>query len=323
MSVAYQLVEWLADGRFQSGERLGERLGISRAAVWKQVRGLERLGLPVQAVRGKGYRLAQPLELLDLAEIQGQLSAEAREGLAAIEHFHELDSTNDHLRRQPPPRSGTVCLAERQTRGRGRRGRHWVSPYGANLYLSLLWRFERGVAALGGLSLVVGIALVRTLRGLGVEGAGLKWPNDVYLQDAKLAGILIEITGESSGPCAAVIGVGVNVAMPEHYGAEIDQSWTDLSRAGGAAVSRNRLAARVIEEVLLAVREFDRAGLRPFLQEWQRHDLSYGRPVQLRFAGDSVFGTGAGIDDDGAFLLDTPDGIRRFTSGEVSLRITP
>jgi BirA family biotin operon repressor/biotin-[acetyl-CoA-carboxylase] ligase len=323
MSVPYQLVEWLADGRFQSGERLGERLGISRAAVWKQVRGLERLGLPVQAVRGKGYRLAQPLELLDLAEIQGQLSAEAREGLAAIEHFHELDSTNDQLRRQPAPRSGTVCLAERQTRGRGRRGRPWVSPYGANLYLSLLWRFERGVAALGGLSLVVGIALVRALRDLGIEGAGLKWPNDVYLQDAKLAGILIEITGESSGPCAAVIGVGVNVAMPEHCGAEIDQSWTDLSRAGGAAVSRNRLAARVIEEVLLAVREFDRAGLHPFLQEWQRHDLSHGRPVQLRLAEDSVFGTGAGIDGDGAFLLDTPDGIRRFTSGEVSLRITP
>ena len=323
MSVPYQLVEWLADGRFQSGETLGQRLGISRAAVWKQVRELERIGLPVQAVRGKGYRLAQPLELLSLASIQGQLSPESLESLVSIEYFHELDSTNDYLRRQAATLSGTICLAERQTRGRGRRGRHWVSPYGVNLYLSLLWRFERGVAALGGLSLVVGIALVRALRGLGVQDVGLKWPNDVYLGDAKLAGILIEISGETAGPCTAVIGLGINVAMPEHYGAQIDQSWTDLSRACGGDVSRNQLAGRVIEELLQAVREFDRAGLRPFRDEWQRHDLSYGRSVQLQLAEGSVPGTGAGIDDDGAFLLDTPIGLRRFTSGEVSLRITP
>lgn len=323
MSTPYQLVEWLADGRFQSGERLGQRLGVSRAAVWKQVRDLERMGLLVQAVRGKGYRLAQPLELLNLDAILAQLSPGAREDLASIEYFHELASTNEYLRQHDTKRSGAVCLAERQTRGRGRRGRHWVSPYGANLYLSLLWRFERGVAALGGLSLVVGIALLRALQDLGIQDAGLKWPNDVYLRNAKLAGILIEIAGESAGPCSTVIGLGVNVAMPEHCGTQIDQSWTDLSRASGRPVSRNQLAGLVIERLLLAVREFDRTGLRPFLIEWQRHDLSFGQPVWLQTAEGRVSGTGAGIDDDGAFLLDTPNGIHRYTSGEVSLRITP
>ena len=323
MSVPYQLVEWLANGRFQSGEALGQRLGVSRAAVWKQVRDLERMGLQVQAVRGKGYRLAQPLELLCLDAIQAQLSAEVRESLAAVEHFHEISSTNDYLRQQLDAASGTLCLAERQTHGRGRRGRQWISPYGTNLYLSLLWRFERGLAALGGLSLVVGIALVRALRELGVQGAGLKWPNDVYLGNAKLAGILIEIAGETVGPCAAVIGLGVNVSMPEQGGSQIDQPWTDLSRACGRPVSRNQLAGRVIEQLLLAVREFDRSGLISFRDEWRQHDLSYGQSVQLRLVDGTIPGTGAGIDDDGAFLLDTPNGVRRFTSGEVSLRISP
>jgi BirA family transcriptional regulator, biotin operon repressor / biotin---[acetyl-CoA-carboxylase] ligase len=320
MSVAYQLVEWLADGRFQSGEVLGQRLGVTRAAVWKQLRDLERLGLSVQAVRGKGYRLAHPVELLEPEAIRAALSPAVRQSLANIEYFHELDSTNDHLRARGEPPSGTVCLAERQTRGRGRRGRNWVSPYGANLYLSLAWRFEPGLAALGGLSLVVGIALLRALHGLGVEGAGLKWPNDVYLQGRKLAGILVEVSGESAGPCSTVIGIGINVAMPEHQGRQIDQQWTDL-RAGGIPVSRNQLATAVLEQLFPVLEEFIQHGLQPFRAEWQRHDLSYGEPVRIHLAESTLAGRGQGIDQDGAFLLETPDGIRRFTSGEVSLRI--
>lgn len=322
MSVAYQLVEWLADGRFQSGETLGQRLGVSRAAVWKQVRELERLGLEVQAVRGKGYRLAERLELLDVETIRAMLTPASRNSLAGIEYFHELDSTNDYLRGRGEAASATVCLAERQTRGKGRRGRNWVSPYGANLYLSLSWGFECGLSALAGLSLVVGIALVRALRHLGVEGAGLKWPNDIYLQGAKLAGVLIEASGESAGPCSAVIGIGVNVAMPEQQGRHIDQRWTDL-RAHGIPVSRNQLAASLLEQLLPALAEFARHGMQPFQEEWQRHDLSYGVPVQIQHAESALSGMGLGIDRDGAFLLETPDGIRRFTSGEVSLRITP
>lgn len=322
MSVVYQLVEWLADGRFQSGEALGRRLGVSRAAVWKQVRDLERLGLPVQAVRGRGYRLARPVELLDVAAIRAQLGPVAGGLLSTIELFHELDSTNDYLRQKTAAGPGSLCLAERQLQGRGRRGRTWISPYGSNLYLSLLWRFDRGVAALGGLSLVTGIALVRALRELGLEQVGIKWPNDIYLQQAKVAGILIEITGESAGPCSAVIGLGVNVAMPEAAGEEIDQPWIDLSRACGKPVSRNQLAGRLLEHLLPALRDFEASGLLPFREEWQSYDLSHGRPVQVHQAGTAIAGTGAGIDEEGALLLETPDGICRFTSGEVSLRIT-
>ena len=316
------MVELLADGRFQSGERLGERLGVTRAAIWKQLRGLERLGLSVQAVRGKGYRLARPLELLDADTIRAGLSPEVRQSLAAIEYFHELDSTNSHLRARGELPSGTVCLAECQTGGRGRRGRHWVSPYGANLYLSLAWRFEPGLAVLGGLSLAVGIALMRALRRLGVEDAGLKWPNDIYLRGSKLAGILVEASGESAGPCFVVIGIGINVAMPASQGARIDQQWTDLS-SNGIHVSRNRLATALLDELVPILETYTHHGLQPFLAEWRRHDLSHGVPVQLQLRGANMTGKGMGIDQDGAFLLETPEGVQRFTSGQVSLRIAP
>lgn len=322
MSVRYQLVERLSDGAFHSGESLGQALGISRAAIWKQVRVLREMGLPVHAVRGRGYRLSAPLELLDAERIAEELTPGARERLAGIELHHELDSTNDFLRRNRALPSGTVCLAERQLRGRGRRGRQWVSPYGTNLYLSLLWRFEQGVEGLGGLSLAVGIALLRTLHELGVEDAGLKWPNDVLVHQAKLAGILVEVAGESAGPCSAVIGIGINVDMPDAAAREIDQHWTDLCHAAGAAISRNRLASGLLECLLEALHDFNELGLSPFLEEWRRYDLSLGREVQVRSGGDLVTGRGSGIDVDGAFLLETLNGLRRFASGEVSLRIT-
>lgn len=322
MSACYQLVEQLADGRFHSGESLGQCLGVSRAAIWKQVRGLQNMGFVVHAVRGKGYRLANSLELLDQQLILASVN-EARQGqITGIELFHELSSTNEYLRQRKGIRSGTVCLAERQTQGRGRRGRRWISPYGANLYLSLLWRFDQGVTVLGGLSLVVGLALLRTMREFGVGDAGLKWPNDVHVQGAKLAGILIEIAGETAGPCSTVIGIGINVAMPDPEGQEIDQRWIDLARVTSEPVSRNRLAGRLLEQLITILQEFEASGLSPFVEEWQRYDIAMGREVQVQFGEYVVLGKGSGIDVDGAFLLDTGNGLRRFASGEVSLRIT-
>jgi len=210
-----------------------------------------------------------------------------------------------------------------QSAGRGRRGRRWVSPFAANLYLSLLWRSTVGAVALGGISLVAGIAVLRCLRAQGVEKAGLKWPNDILAGDAKLAGILIDVVGESSGPCAVILGVGINVSMPPLAGEDIEQCWTDLQRLSGAetAPSRNQLAAALLEQLLPAVAEFEAAGLQPFLEEWRRHDVVAGCPVDLHLPNGTISGTACGIDDGGALLVDTANGRQRFASGEVSVRI--
>ena len=320
-----QLLQLLSDGEYHSGEGLGQALGVSRMAVWKQIKALRESGVELQTRHGKGYRLPAAVELLDRELIHRAVTPATRAGLESIEVMLEIDSTNNHLRNralQGAP-SGSVCLAEQQQGGRGRRGRDWVSPFAANLYFSLLWRISAGAMALGGLSLVTGIAVVRGLRCFGIESAGLKWPNDILVHNAKLAGILIDVVGESTGPCAVVIGVGVNVRMPQGAAAGIDQPWTDLgSLTGQDAISRNRLAACLLDQLLPAIAEFETQGLQPFMAEWQRYDIVQGRPVDLQLASGVVSGTACGIDAGGALLVETADGRRRFTSGEVSVRIS-
>jgi len=323
MSLRHRLLKLLSDGEFHSGEGLGAVLGVSRMAIWKHLKVLRELGLDFEVVRGKGYRLPAAIELLDGDEISSEISRSTATHIDSINIFHELDSTNNWLREQclNDAPSGTVCLAEMQHAGRGRRGRNWISPYAANLYLSLLWRSPAGAAALGGLSLVTGIAVLRCLQTWGVDAAGLKWPNDILVGNAKLAGILIDVVGEASGPCAVIIGVGVNVCMPPLAGADIDQSWTDLSHlTGGSELSRNRLAAGLLDQLLPAVASFEAAGLQPFLEEWRRYDSVAGCQVDVQLPDQTVSGTACGIDDGGALLVETVNGRRRFTSGEVSVR---
>ena len=324
MSLRQRLLKILSDGDFHSGEALGSTLGVSRMAVWKHLKALRGLGVDFDVVRGKGYRLPASIELLDGHKISTAVAASTLDQLDTIHVFHELDSTNNWLREQclNGAPSGTVCLAEMQHAGRGRRGRHWVSPYAANLYLSLLWRSPAGAASLGGLSLVTGIAVLRHLQTLGIESAGLKWPNDILAGQQKLAGILIDVAGEASGPCAVIIGIGVNVCMPPLAGADIDQSWTDLQRLSGRNdLSRNRLAAGLLDQLLPAIATFEAQGLQPFLPEWRRYDIVDGCRINLQLPNETVSGTACGIDAGGALLVDTASGRRRFASGEVSVRI--
>jgi BirA family biotin operon repressor/biotin-[acetyl-CoA-carboxylase] ligase len=319
-----QLLQLLSDGEYHSGEALGQMLGISRMAVWKQINALRATGIELQTLRGKGYRLPAAVELLDRELIRLAAEPETRACLDSIEILLDVDSTNNHLRGkalQGAP-AGSVCLAEQQRGGRGRRGRSWVSPFAANLYFSLLWRISAGAMALGGLSLVTGVAVVRSLRCFGIEAAGLKWPNDVLVKNAKLAGILIDVVGESTGPCAVVIGVGMNVRMPTTAATDIDQPWTDLNTlAGTGKVSRNRLAACLLDNLLPAITQFETRGLQPFMAEWQRYDIVQGRQVDLQLSNEVISGVACGIDAGGALLVETGTGRRRFTSGEVSVRI--
>ena len=324
MPLRRRLLNLLSDGEFHSGEALGVSLGVSRMAVWKHLKALRQMGVDFRVVRGKGYCLPSSLELLDRDRILSAATPASAAGIDGIEVFLEVDSTNNWLREQAlnGAPSGTVCVAEMQLAGRGRRGRTWVSPFAANLYLSLLWRSATGATALGGLSLVAGIALLRALRSYDIEGAGLKWPNDILAGDAKLAGVLIDVVGESNGPCIVIVGIGVNVCMSPGEAVTIDQRWTDLHHlSGGNSLSRNVLAARILDELMPVIETFDAEGLQPFLDEWRQSDVLRGRKVSLTLPNEYITGTACGIDEVGALLVDTVHGRRRFLSGDVSVRV--
>ena len=322
MERGLELVRLLADGDYHSGEAIAARLGISRAAIWKSmVRVRERYGLTLESVRGRGYRLLAPLELLDAGRILAILRNQGQAAVSRLEVHDQIDSTNAHLlaEAQTGAPSGTVCLAERQTAGRGRRGRIWVSPFGANIYLSVLWRYPLPPAALGGVSLAAGVAVAAVLREAGIDDLTLKWPNDLLWRRRKLGGLLLEVVGEAQGPSHLVTGLGLNLRMELGQGAAIDQPWTDLASAvAGPLVGRNALAARLIAALCDALERYGRQGLAPFLADWESLDGLRGETVSLHLGERVITGTHAGIDPDGALRLDTPEGERSFNAGEVS-----
>ena len=321
MDRSHAILHVLADGEFHSGETLAKSLGVTRAAVWKHVHALERFGLAVFRVPGKGYKLADPLQLLDAKAISELLSPECRGLLKHVTVLDRVDSTNTWL--GPHEEDPEICFAEFQTAGRGRRGRAWVSPFGANLYLSLSWRFEAWPPGFTALGMVTAIAAVRALDNLGVRGARIKWPNDLVAAGRKLGGVLIDIQGEPPGATRAVIGLGVNVRMPAAAAQDIDQPWMDLATlTDQAPPDRNRLAAGLTESLIEALQEFTAAGFAAFSDDWQALDLVAGKAVALHSHDQTVTGVAAGVDGEGALLLRTPQGLRRFVSGDLSLRMT-
>ncbi len=312
----------MADGEFHSGTELALALGVSRSAVWKQLGGLTELGLQHAAVSGKGYRLDRPLELLTESAIQPFLDERAGILISALEIHDQIDSTNRYLatRSQHEAASGLVCFAEHQTAGKGRRGRQWVSPFGSNIYMSILWRFQLGYAGITGLSLAIGVAVIRALKQLGYAEVGLKWPNDIYSQGKKLGGILIEVSGESDGPCTAIIGLGLNRFLPDAAADSITQAWTDLSKISSSALpSRNQLAGILLNHLLAIIAEFEESGIQAYLEEWRSYDCLHNQSATL-FVGEQAFtGVIAGIDDNGLLLIKRANGkIQAFASGEVS-----
>ena len=311
-----------------SGDALARCSGQTRAAVWKRIEALRAAGLAIEAVPGRGYALAQPLELLDAEAIRAALPAPVRPQLAAIEVAWSLDSTNSELLRRPAPPAGcAVLLAERQTGGRGRRGRDWASPLAANLYLSVSRQFGGGLARLPGLSLVAGIATAEALRALGHGRVRLKWPNDVVVADdgglRKLGGLLVEGGGEHAGPVRAVLGLGLNVCMPAAAAAAIGQPWTDLATLAGAAPSRNALAAALLAHWLPALAQFDAEGLAPFLARYPDFDALAGCEVVVHAGDAAQAGTALGLADDGALRVRIDGREQRVHAGEVSVRATP
>ena len=315
-----QLLAKLSAGRL-SGDALARELGQTRAAIWKRIQGLRAAGVEVEGRAGDGYQLQQPLELLDTAALLGALPDAVSSRIDTLDIAWTVVSTNTELLRcSAPERGSRVLLAERQTGGRGRRGRDWASPLAAHIYLSVLRGFAGGLSRLGGLSLVAGVAVAEALREQGVAGVGLKWPNDIVVNGHKLGGLLVEGGGEFAGPARAVIGLGINVRMPPAFAAQITQPWTDLGQLLGTSVSRNAVVARVLAHLLPALETFEQKGLAPFLVRYAALDALAGRAVRVEDGGTWFEGDALGLAEDGALRVRIEGVERCFHAGEVSVR---
>jgi len=320
------LLALLADGRLHSGEWLARELKVSRAAVSKGVQQLRGLGLHVQALPRRGYRLPNPVELLDARRIGAELEPQHQSSLRKIELLFDVDSTNTRMLSAAPPPAGSAdaCVAELQHAGRGRLGRPWIAPFGAGISLSMAWTFAGGPSTLQGLSLAAGVAVARAARRAGAHGVTLKWPNDIWFNDRKIGGVLIELRTEASGPSCAVIGVGINVALPPAARREIEAGGVRvaaLEDACTAVPSRNLAAGAILDELLSMLRVFEREGFAAFRGDWAALDALSGRPSRVWIGDTAVSGTARGVDPEGALLLDTGNGMQRFVSGEASLRV--
>jgi len=322
LASASGLLTLLANGAELSGSTAAAELGVTRAAIWKQIEQLRAHGLPIRAEAGRGYRLEAPVELLDRATILSSIPQSLRTQVGEIEVFWQVDSTSSELaRRAATSTTARACLAEIQTRGRGRRGRVWQTPLAGGIALSFLRGFDRGMAELSCLSLVAGIAVLRAFADSGISGAALKWPNDVVADGRKLGGILVELGGDALGPCHAIVGIGVNLRMPEGVMASIDQPWTDLATLTvGEVPSRNVLAGHVLARLAEALDTFSTQGFAAFEGEYAASDALHGREILVSSGGEPFTAIADGVTSRGALRI-LRDGIaQEVDSGEVSVR---
>jgi len=315
-----RIIDELANGSFVSGELIGSQLGVSRAAIAKHIKSLIQMGLEIYSVTGKGYKLSKPLTLLDQQLINQQLRM--RDINSKVEVHSVIDSTNSYLMRSLPDKltQGQVCIAEYQSAGRGRRGRQWISPFGSHVYLSMYWYLEQGMSAAMGLNVVAAMAISDAIHDLYNIKVQLKWPNDIYLQGVKLAGILIDLEGQALEPCHSVIGIGLNLAMPEQSAEQVDQPWTDLQTQTEKVIDRNALVIKIIESLKIRLLEHQEKGITDMVEQWRLQDHFYNKAVKLVTGAKETFGICKGINNQGALLLEIDDQIKPVYGGEVSLR---
>lgn len=318
----YKILTILQDGQFHSGEELGAKLSITRSAIWKAIKQLSEIGIPILSITGRGYCIKGGLNLLNQATIDGFIDPNVRSQLH-LELFDQVESTNDILLKRSNNNHYDVAIAEQQTDGRGRCARHWVSPYGHNIYCSIRWNSNRDPFELSGLSLAIAVSIVRTLIQYGIDKSsiGLKWPNDVLIKQEKVAGTLIELKAESHSKTSAIIGIGINTFLSDCDADHIEQAWTTLQTQLQTPIDRNKLAGLLINNTIQVLREFANNGLSHFITEWQTHDIYLNKPIKLTNGTTILEGTYQGITPRGELiLLDHTNKTHHIISGEMSLR---
>jgi BirA family biotin operon repressor/biotin-[acetyl-CoA-carboxylase] ligase len=322
--LAYQLLAELSQEHFISGVALAQKFGVSRSAISDALKDAGKAGIKIFSLTRRGYRLGSAIDLLNIDVVRKALGGQARR--LDVDIVLTIGSTNTELlaRGAAGAASGTCVAAETQTAGRGRRGRVWQSKFAGSLTYSLLWRFEKGAAELGGLSLMVGLVLARALRAAGVSDAMLKWPNDVLVNGEKLAGILIETQGDMLGPTVAVIGVGVNIGLPESLKLLIDQPATDVLSHVGKFSSRNDLLALMLRELVVALDQFSQHGFKVFKDDWTTLHALHGQLITVRQSHSAAYDAVVkDVGNDGSLIVEPinqPGKRETLTSAEISVR---
>ena len=318
-----ELLPLLDHVEYRSGQELAAHFNITRATVHNCIARIEALGIQIERVHGRGYRLCTALDLLNTSDIVSNLASPVARTLHTIEYLQQVDSTNRAASHLPLPPVGTfsAVLAEMQSAGKGRRGRVWVSPYAANIYVSIVWSLQRSLHEASSLSPYLAMCVVEQLNALELAGLNLKWPNDIYCQGKKLAGLLIECSGELSGHCKLIAGLGVNVAMKNYRNIVIDQEWTDiLSNASDWSLTRSQLAGQLISAMVTGLQNFENKSITGFVQRWAHWDVISNTSVEVSAGARTQHGIARGIDMDGRLLLETSQGVERIAVGDVSVR---
>ena len=313
----------LADGRFHSGQELAKLMGVSRTAVWKHLKKIREKGVDVHALRGRGYRLVLSVELLDADALVNHIEDSVQQRLRNLRVFYQIDSTNRFLSDQLTNDNihANVILAEYQTHGRGRGGNQWLAGLGSGLCMSIGWHFDSTPKTLSALSLATGVVLSRSLQQAGCSAIQLKWPNDLLHSGAKLGGILIESRGQLAGSVDVIIGIGINIEMPEQVADMIVQDVTDLTRVYGYRPSRNLLAGIIINNMFRLLDDYPRLGFDAYISEWRDLDYTRGKNAVLHLPNEDVTGRVADIDENGLLVMSVGDKLVKFSSGDLSLRI--
>ena len=313
-----RIVDLLGNGEYVSGAVLGDKLGVSRTAIWKHLNKLLSWGVPIEKVKGRGYCIRGGMELLEADLIQKGMTAQASSLMASLQVLATTRSTNevvrDHI--EQGATKGVVCFAERQTGGRGRHGREWSSPFGRNLYMSLSWGYDGGAAALEGLSLTVGVVVAQVIRSFGVNDVALKWPNDILLERKKVAGVLLEMMGDPVGSCQVIVGIGINLGMDKDV--DVGQPWADLSESSEAG--RNELASALLSALLPVLDDYSGSGFAAYRAHWEELDAFRNSPIKLITPRLVVRGIGRGVTDTGAIQIEAGGVVESYSGGEISLR---
>jgi BirA family transcriptional regulator, biotin operon repressor / biotin---[acetyl-CoA-carboxylase] ligase len=317
------LLSIISDGNVHSGQELADQLGISRAAIWKSIKYLQSLGLKIDAIRGKGYCLDREIDLLSSQQIKKMMTSSIKKHCREIEILFNTESTNSYLWNclNTEQIYGKVVLAEYQSKGRGRRGNQWVSPVASGIYLSIGWRLEIATGTLGLLSLCIGVAVARALCAINLSKVGLKWPNDIIVDNKKLGGILLEMRGEASGPVDIVIGIGINYELPESARLNIDQDVTDICSNTTQRLSRNKITAIILSNVIEILVELESSANSTLIDEWRKFDCYVNKKARLLIGDKEIEGVLKGVDNQGALLMSVNGKIETYMSGEVSLRV--
>lgn len=312
-----KLVTLLNDGDYHDGTTLGAELQMTRSAVWKTIKKLTNYGINIHSVKNKGYAMKEPLILLDKQQIKKKLTDKNIE----IDIFENIESTNDYLKSHLATKKTRICLAEQQTSGKGRLGRTWHSPFAQNIYFSCLYFFHKDLSELAGLSLIVSLAIAKTLSSYPTEkDFFIKWPNDIFYHHQKISGNLIEVQAETNSKCSAIIGIGINANMLEDPQNDITQSWTSLQKITGKYIDRNELVATLMSHLVSYLKKYEEKGLSPFIKEWEMRDYLFKRDITLKHLNTKISGTGRGINEQGHLLMKCADGtLKAFSSGDTTI----